>query len=52
MDYIAVSFYIWGTVTLVSAIIAFLCYRWLSNVARFDSSGKLQFPNGAKIWVS
>ena len=23
-----------------------------SNVARFDSSGKLQFPNGAKIWVS
>ena len=23
-----------------------------SNIARFDSSGKLQFPNGAKIWVS
>ena len=22
------------------------------NVARFDSSGKLTFPNGAKIWVS
>lgn len=23
-----------------------------SNIARFDSSGKLTFPNGAKIWVS
>ena len=23
-----------------------------SNVARFDGSGKLTFPNGAKIWVS
>lgn len=23
-----------------------------NNVARFDSSGKLTFPNGAKIWVS
>lgn len=40
MDYIAVSFYIWGTVTLVSAIIAFLCYRWLSNVARFENRKK------------
>ena len=23
-----------------------------SNIAKFDSSGKLTFPNGAKIWVS
>lgn len=31
---------IWGLITVLSIIIAFICYRWLSNVARFENRKK------------
>lgn len=31
---------VWGVITIVAIIIAFLCYRWLSNVARFENRKK------------
>lgn len=31
---------VWGTITLVAIVIAFVCYRWLSNVARFENRKK------------
>ncbi len=35
-----VKFIVWGGITLVAAIVAFLCYRWISGVARFESRKK------------
>ena len=37
---ISVKLIVWGAITLVSIIIAFICYRWLSNVARFENRKK------------
>lgn len=31
---------IWGVITLVSIILAFICYKWLTNVARFENRKK------------
>lgn len=31
---------IWGIITLVFIIIAFICYKWLSNVSRFENRKK------------
>ena len=36
----SVKFIVWGVITLVSVVIAFFCYRWLSNVARFENRKK------------
>lgn len=36
----SVKLIVWGVITLVSIIIAFICYRWLSNVARFENRKK------------
>lgn len=35
-----VKFIVWGGITLVAVIAAFLCYRWISGVARFENRKK------------
>lgn len=36
----SIKLIVWGAITLVSIVIAFICYRWLSNVARFENRKK------------
>lgn len=31
---------VWGVITLVAIILASICYRWLTNVARFENRKK------------
>lgn len=31
---------IWSIITLIACVIAFICYRWLSNVSRFENRKK------------
>ena len=40
MDDTTFKLIVWGAITLVAIIIAFICYRWLSNVARFENRKK------------
>ena len=35
-----VKFIVWGAITLVAVVAAFLCYRWISGVARFENRKK------------
>lgn len=34
------AFIIWGIITVLFAVIAIVCYHWLSNVARFEKKKK------------
>ena len=36
----SIKLIVWGVITLVSIVMAFICYRWLSNVARFENRKK------------
>ena len=36
----SLKFLIWGIITIITCVIAFICYRWLSNVSRFEKRKK------------
>lgn len=35
-----VKFIVWGVIPLLAVVAAFLCYRWISGVARFENRKK------------
>lgn len=36
----SIKLIIWGVITIISILLAFICYKWLTNVARFENRKK------------